>query len=71
MPIVPQKMGSGCKRTPKRASTPARTRRAKAASSRARAPSWQTMASVWRVERPTGPSLCPWVKPAVSISVAS
>ena len=63
--------GLRVRRTPKRASTAACTRRAKARTSRARAPSWQTMASVWRVERPTGPSRCPRVKPARSMSQAA
>src|SRR5207244_608137 len=41
---TPQKTGSGVRRTPKRSATAVCTRRANATTSRARAPSWATIA---------------------------
>src|SRR5439155_24505304 len=52
----PQKTGSGVSRTPNRSRTRAWSFAAKATMSRACAPSCATTASVWRVERPAGPS---------------
>src|SRR2546422_221330 len=71
LPIGPQKTGSGVRWTPKRFSTAACSRRAKATTSCARAPSWATTARVWRVERPIGPSVTPRANPACSMSHAA
>src|SRR6185436_1407847 len=68
--IVPQKTGSGVRRTPKRCSTADCRRRAKRRTSFARALSWATTAREWRVDSPTGPSVRPRVNPARSISHA-
>src|SRR5947199_182641 len=54
---APQKVGSGVSPTPKRSRTTPCTWRANARTSPARAPSWATIASVCRVESPTGPAL--------------
>ena len=58
---TPQKTGSGVSRTPKRSATAVCTRRAKATTSRAFAPSRATIASACFVESPTGPSARPRV----------
>src|SRR5262249_5231013 len=55
----PQSTGSRTRRTLKRASTRARISAAKAVTSAARAPSWHTMARLWREESVTGPGPSP------------
>ena len=57
MPIAPQKMGSGCRRTPKRASTPARTcgrRRRRRERARRRGRRWPACDGWSEADRPLG-----------------